>query len=475
MPRRVQDIIPGNRRSIRDIPVDRREVLDESPRMKEAREKRAEKAEKKDEEEIEIHREHIPDQKSALKMTGSKAAESKESNKKSVSKKKRSRFPWVLSTLGLVVILAGIAFGIAGHFASAVFTLTPRSLPVAVNSTYIIPSAFPGSFGYDLVALSGQASTTIPATQGSYTESKAQGSVTVYNAYSATSQRLVAGSRLSNNSGLVYRLTSSIIVPGYRSTGSTVIPGSIIATIVADKAGSEYNISQADTISDFKFTAYTGTPKYNNFYARLNTDVSGGFTGTKIVVSPSLLASTSAMISASLSKNLQQTLMSTVPIGYVMYPNLYVSASGAPTVTSIDVKTAKVNVPVTLYGIMFNKIDFAKYLAGATSTLSFGAFGYNTPAIEDLSVSMINPKAFSPSTKGNLVIRASGSFNLVGSVPVDILKKALAGISLSQTADVLKKYTSVIDIAHSSAEISPPWVGKVPSDPSRINVVVKGM
>ncbi len=62
---------------------------------------------------------------------------------------------------------------------------------------------------------------------------------------------------------------------------------------------------------------------------------------------------------------------------------------------------------------------------------------------------------------------------MVGSIPVDTLKQSFLGISLSQTASILKKYSNIIDISHSSAEITPPWVGTVPNDPKRVTINVK--
>jgi len=435
MPRRVQDIIPSNRRSIRDIPV-------------------------------------VRDTKSDKKVAQVKQVAEKRN-------KKKTRLPWLFSILGVIVIIAGIAFGISGHFATATFNLVPKIIPVNVNGTYIIPNASGasstplGSFGYETISLSGTASTTVPATQGSFTQTKAQGSITLYNSYSSQSQKIVAGTRITNNSGLIYRLTSSVIVPGFTSSGVTAIPGSINASIIADQAGSQYNISGSDSISDFKVVAYKGTPKYSGFYGRLSGDVSGGFSGTQILVPPTLLASTTVTLQNNLNTELLHNITSSIPLGYVMYPSSYFSSFGKPVVTTIDPKTAKISLTETLYGIILNKNNLAKLLAGASSTNAFGLLGYIEPNIESLSVIFSNQKDFSISKKTNFIARINGSFNLVGSIPANALKQAFAGVSISKTGDILKKYTSVIDVQHSSAEINPPWVSTVSNDQSRIIINVK--
>ena len=102
----------------------------------------------------------------------------------------------------------------------------------------------------------------------------------------------------------------------------------------------------------------------------------------------------------------------------------------------------------------------------------FGTIGYNTNDIDSLSVIMANQSDFSPAKKTNLLARINGSFTLSGSIPVTTLQQSFAGSSISKTAEILKKYASVIDLVHSSVEINPPWVSTVPVDQNRITIVV---
>jgi hypothetical protein len=311
-------------------------------------------------------------------------------------------------------------------------------------------------------------------------EINAGGSVILYNAYSSQSQRLVAGTRLAGANGLIYRLTSSVVIPGYASSAGlpagqagSIIPGNLAAAIVADQPGASYNISRSDSISDLKIVAYKGTSKYITLYGRLSSDVTGGFSGMKSTVASGVLASTTASLQASLSASLREKVARSVPAGHIMYQSAYAQSFAAPSVISIGSTTADVTIAGTLYGITFKISDLSAMLAGAASTSSFGSLPYDTPGLESLSFSMINAKDFSPADKNSLVAKISGSFKLVGIVPVDTLKKAFAGISLAQTGSILKKYASAIDIKASSGEIAPPWVSTVPSDVSRISINVQ--
>ena len=464
MPRRVQDIIPSNKRSIREIPVAKQSA-------------RPTKREKEEVEVIEIRREKIEEVEEVVAVK-SKITEPKIETK-AKSPKRKKHFPWALTTLGVVVVLAVAAIPISGHFAKATFTLAPKVLPVSISGTYIIPSisklsaTSTNSVGYEVITLSGNASTTVPAIQGPHTETKAQGSIILYNSYSAQSQKIVAGTRLSGASGLVYRLTSSVVVPGSTKSGLTTIPGSIAATIIAEKTGADYNISRADAISDFKIIAYKGTAKYSGFYARLTGDVTGGFSGTQTVVAPVVLASSTAKLQAGLVQDFIKNIGNTVPAGYVMYPSAYSSTLGKTSVTPIDAKTATLNVNATVYVVILNKINLARFLAGASSSAMFGKGSVDTQDIDGLSFVVANQKDFSPNNKTNLIARINGSFNLVGAIPVDALKSAVSGVSISKTGEILKKYASTIDILRSSVEINPPWVSTVPTDPNRIIINIK--
>ncbi len=462
MPRRVQDIIPGNRRTIRNIPVPA-VGAEKKPAKETAKELAREKA--AEEEPVKIRKDDRPIPIRRMPITPPP------------EKPKRSkRLSVIASVILAIVIIAVIAFYMSGRLAKATFTIVPKSVAVQVSGTFVIPSGAttPAALTYETVTVVGTASTTVVATLGAAVETKAAGSVTMYNSYSAQAQRLVAGTRLSGASGLVYRLTSSVVIPGY-STASAggIVPGKTAASIVADQAGPSYNISRSDSVSDLKVVAFNGTAKYSSIYAQLASDVTGGYSGAKSTVSPSALASTTATLQANLSASLRDKASLSAPAGYITYPAAYAQSFAAASVVPISTTSASVVVKGTLYGIIFKETDLAAMLAGSSSTSPFGSMAYDTPGLENLSFSISNPKSFSPAAKTPLVAKISGSFKLVGSIPAETLKKAFAGVSLAQTGAILKKYSAVIDLADSFGEIAPPWVGTVPSDPARIAINVK--
>ena len=463
MPRKVQDIIPGERRSIRNI--SKREASPVRTTRKEALVER--RAEKRFTEEVPIH---------IIKEQEAPVIEESVQNEVSTPKTpRRSRKPrqwkWLSLALGITIVIMTIGFVASHYFSKATFTLIPRNIPVHLDSTYVTQSTPGTGIAYDLVSFHGTATTTIPATSGAAISTKAQGKVTFYNAYSAQSQRLIAGTRIASDaSGLIYRLASSVSVPGYTSKGGSIIPGSISTTISADKAGDAYNISGTDSISDFKVISYKGSTKYDTVYARITGPITGGFIGTKKNVDPTILASTTITLQNKIIANLLAQASNTIPAGYVMYPQTYITSFAKPTVGGTDPSSALVTVQGTVYIPLFNKTDIASHGAGATTTDSFKPYGFTTPGIESLSVNIVNTTDFSPEKKGALILRIKGDFKIIGSIPVTEITKKLIGIPLVDIQKTLHSYAPVIKSA--SGEVTPPWA-PMPRDSQRISIVVQ--
>lgn len=107
------------------------------------------------------------------------------------------------------------------------------------------------------------------------TNQKAHGTVVIYNNYGTDSQSLVATTRLETADGKLFRLVSGVTVPGMTNIGGKKEPGAIEAGVIADQAGSEYNIDAAA----FTIPGFKGGPKYDTFSARSTKTMTGGGSG----------------------------------------------------------------------------------------------------------------------------------------------------------------------------------------------------
>ena len=472
MPRRIQDIVPKGHRSIRDIPdrVVKKKSLELSKSKKDLAEedrdfpfleknKEKEPIQPKDEGEININR--ISTLSRRMPVTPPVID----------FKPKKKIGKWTIITLLVVGAIVVSGYFASTYYAQATFTIVPKTIPVTVNSTYVAQgNAQNSGLFYEVITVKSSATTTVPATNGPVTNTKATGKVTFYNNYSSQSVRLIAGTRLSRDDGLVYRLSSSIVIPGYTKTGDTINPGKISAAIVADQPGQNYNLTLNGSNIDLKIVAYKGSAKYNSVYARLTTNITGGFSGVKKNVSQSTLASSTTALKIQLTNKLLEEANMQVPNGFILYKKAYTTSFSEPTIGNADSSLATINIQGTLYAIVLPKNKFIESLAGSQTISLFGPFSYTAPGLEELDVNINNIKDFSPTKKNSLVIHAKGDIKVVGLVPVDEIKDKLKGLKLSDTEEVFKAYDAVIKSG--SGELAPPWA-TIPNNPDRLKIIVQ--
>ncbi len=275
MPRRIEDIISNKHKSVRDIPLERHERR--------------------------IHIEKVKDDKDEP-ISSHRTVLTEKVHVSTKSKKKSTGLRWFILVIGVLILFAGVGYIASEYFSRAAFSVTPKKILVNIDAIRWAQNSVDTKVGtstilYDSILITKSASTTVSSTMGPVLNTKAQGEIILFNSYSTQSQRLLAGSIFINDSGKLYRLSGSTVIPGYKlSSSKSIIPGTIKAVIVADKAGAEYNINETNSISDFKIPAFKGTSKYGSIFGRLNSAFTGGFSGASRVISTSTLASTTALL-----------------------------------------------------------------------------------------------------------------------------------------------------------------------------------
>ncbi len=471
MPRKVEDIIPKEKRSIREVSSPSRSVV--------ATKKRKKVIELDGEEQVPVHIGAIDNR--IDNKTKAKVAEDMLSVKSDFplrrmpitppsseyEAKKKIKWKWPVITILAIIIVGVIGYYGSIYYSQATFTVVPKVIPVSVNSTYVA-QASGNDLTYEVITVKRTATTTVNATNGPVTNTKATGKITLYNSYGTQSIRLIAGTRLSYGN-LVYRLNSSVVIPGYTKPAGTIVPGKISTTISADQPGQQYNIEDISS-ADFKIVAYAGSPKYSTVTAKAITPIIGGFSGVKKVISPATLSSSTANLKSQLTELLLKESSTMIPSGYVMYSKNYTTSFSAPIIGGSDPKTANISMEGTIHAIAMPKTKLVETLAGAQTISLFGPFAYTSPGLEELDITITNIKDFTPTKKNALVLKAKGDMKIVGTIPVEDLKKKLSGLSLSATQDVFKSYSAIIESG--SGELAPPWAN-IPTDLEKIKVIVE--
>jgi len=105
-----------------------------------------------------------------------------------------------------------------------------------------------------------------------FKKEKARGIVRVYNDYSPLSRSLVANTRFMASDGKIFRISKKIIIPGIKTEDEKEVPGYVDVEVVADEAGSDYNIEA----TNFSIPGLAGTVLYTKIYGRSFDEMNGG-------------------------------------------------------------------------------------------------------------------------------------------------------------------------------------------------------
>ncbi len=201
-----------------------------------------------------------------------------------------------------------ISFTVAGVLAGAAFyALSPR-LSVAVVSKkesvrfdfQAIADSKTSALDVDKSKIPGQIITIEKEVSGEFTASakqdkatKAEGKVTLYNEFSSSAQPLVKNTRLRSPDGKIFRLKDAVTVQGATVQGGRVTAaGAMDAFVIADEAGSAYNISA----SSFVIPGFEGSPKFSAFSAKSSSGMMGGGAGEGYVVTADDIESAKASL-----------------------------------------------------------------------------------------------------------------------------------------------------------------------------------
>jgi hypothetical protein len=374
---------------------------------------------------------------------------------------------YLISFIVIFVAITIIAIALSLSYSKAVVTITPKVVSLSIDGTFTAKKSLPDNtseLSYEVISASDSESQTISAVKGPLVQTKAKGTVILYNNYSATAQTLVAGTRLASTNGLVYRTTGTIIIPGKKTA-----PGSISVTVVADQPGENYNLKRLDLKGDFKLPGYKGTPKYDGFYARLKTDITGGFLGNKMTIDPASKTASIKSIQESLKESLLAKLIQNTPKENIFYDQSYVIEYDTPEPVMQGTSTAKVTVKGTAYGAIFNRKSLIQFIAGK-EIKKFPSDTYLIEGDNELSFKISNIKDFSPKKGTSMIFTLKGPVKVTGTFSEEKLKNELKGIKLIDSNAVFAKYTS---IANAYALITPFWLRSFPDSINKINIEYK--
>jgi len=382
-----------------------------------------------------------------------------------ISSKSR-RAIWITAVVFCLVAL----FLISTLFSVAEIKVYPKENLVDLNDSYTITKDSSNSFiPFEVVQVEKTLSKKVEPDSEEQVSIKAVGKAYIYNEYGTEKQRLIANTRLETLDGLIYKIKTSVDVPGYTMEGNKKIPGRIEAEIIADEAGEKYNTKVSDLKGDFTIPGLKDSPtKYEKFYGRLSSDVSGGYIGLMKKVSEEKKGVYKKELRDALSVELIKEFSVQKPKGYVFFENVKFiefddSISGE---VSLENEVSEKGV---LEVIVFDENKLGLYLA--TDKIKEFESGDVYPVFLDGIIAEVKGKTNKPWTENSLTLNLQGQVRIVRKVDEEKLKDFVKGMRKS-TVGVLISSEFSEEIGKISINLRPQWNLSLPKKAENIKVRV---
>lgn len=346
----------------------------------------------------------------------------------------------------------------------ATVVLTPKTEPASakVNVTVITGTANPvlGELAGSFLEVTKQESKSFPATGQKDFGKKAAGTVNFSNSYSSATQVFAKGTKLQTTNGLTYVLDASVTIPGATVSGGSTVPGTISGTATAEKTGDTYNIGSHDII-----IVGLASDKVSKITAS-TTGFSGGTQDVKKVVAQSDVDAAKKSFEEQVKADSLTDLKGKVASG-----SLLVDGASATVITesksSVAVGDAADNfdLSVTAKASGMSFVD-AEMKQLSAQQLATKLAGEKNLVGSDAGTFSYSVSTFDAAAK-RMVVSTTVSKTVVPAMDLDSYKAKVAGKSETEVRDY---FAPLSEISSVRVVFWPFYVGKVPKDPSRIEI-----
>jgi hypothetical protein len=371
---------------------------------------------------------------------------------------KISYFMWMCI---LIVLIVG-GYYLSATFASVTIKITPKQLPVAIAGTFEANRSPAEGIEFAVIKLEESMSKQIPATGQKKVETKAIGTVIISNNYSTAAQKLVAGTRIETESGLIFKLDSSVTVPGQTKKGTQITPGTISVKVTASEPGENYNAGTAS----FKIVGFKGSPRYDKFSVQTKTPISGGKEGMINIVNEDDRVKAVNSMQTELKDKVAKKARLQIPKDYIIFDdgemNTITNSVGDGTSSS----TATITVKDTMIAVLINTKKLSQYFA-EQQVKDEPTDGIRISNVQSLSFKLSDKDKFDFEKTKKINFTLNGSANLVWPVDANDLKLKLVSTSIKDKDKVFGSYPA---IHRAEAIVRPPWVLSFPNNQDKINI-----
>lgn len=370
---------------------------------------------------------------------------------------------WFVAGISILFLLFSFSF----LFSGATIKVTPRSEELFLNENFsAVKDGTEEDLPFELVVMSGEEAKNIQGGDEIDVKDVAEGSVVIYNAFSATTQRLDIDTRLEGSNGKIYKTKKAITVPGMKDK----TPGSVEVEIYGSESGEEYN----STPLDFKIFGFKGTQKYAKFYARSKGEIAGGFVGKKRQIGEADKTKALTELKTSLEAKLLRKATDQIPSGFVLFNNAaFLTVDEENFNSSGESNIVPISIKGTLFGVLFNE----KALTKKIIERSFPGEEKNEVVIQnirDLVFSISNQTA-APYQRNILENITTVNFNLSGTSKavwqVD-KEKLIDGVLGKRKSDFNQLMSEFPNILAVNLSLRPFWKRSLPEEREDIKLQV---
>lgn len=366
-----------------------------------------------------------------------------------------------VSIVVLVVLLstvfARLTVAVKPRVESVTFKDVSLAIDTSVARSLVAERVVPAEF----LEFSRKAAEDFESTGKEFIEDKARGKVAIYNHFSSSPQTLVEGTRFLAESGALFRLSKTIVIPGAKIEEGKIVPNSIEAEIVADKAGEESNIAGEIKLI---IPGFKGTAKYESFYAVASAGFAGGFKGEARVVTKDDVKKAEEQVTKKVFDELKQEILRKAPPGFLLLDAL--REIQMVKVSSPRAGTRRDRFPVEAEArgrvLVFREGDSKNILK------EFVLAGhFDKKVVEDSFRIEYRPRSIEYEKKrANLMVQGEVKTRAV--VRKEDIAVLVAGKKEGSIVEVLKGRA---ELASFSVAFFPPWLFSAPKDTAKIRLI----
>ena len=294
---------------------------------------------------------------------------------------------------------------------------------------------------------------------------KAHGSVVLYNEYSASSQTLIATTRLESPDGKVFRLTKNVVVPGTTMVGGSLQPGAIETEVIADQPGSEYNIDQ----TKFSIPGFSGGPKFDKFYAKSSVSMTGGSSDGNekpSVISQQDMDNAKIKTEEAIKEKIREIIGNEIRAGEKYLPEaekITITKSSSDAKVGDTASSFNYNVQCSSRALVFSESGIREMILKSLDNQS------QNPELNKKISKIEYDNIEADFDNSAIKLRVFGEVNMAPDVEIEKIKKEILGKNYDEFRDVLRKYPSV---KNANIELWPSFVSRVSQYSKRVDVQV---